>query len=128
MAGKKTRRGRSRVKRGTCRSCGCTDNRACPTGCYWIDSTHTRCSNCPKVRIVTEAERAAISELGEMAQLCYTSKSDAVKHLGILMAERAAMIVRGSSVYRWSNLDLQDFADVYRAHEPASFAPDRKRR
>jgi hypothetical protein len=32
--------------RGTCIVCGCTDARACPGGCFWIDEEHTLCSAC----------------------------------------------------------------------------------
>jgi hypothetical protein len=30
---------------GTCQYCGCTDARACPEGCFWIDDEHTVCSS-----------------------------------------------------------------------------------
>ena len=29
---------------GICMFCGCTEERACPGGCYWLDSTETVCS------------------------------------------------------------------------------------
>lgn len=56
---------------GVCRSCGCTEDRACPAvdggGCFWIDETQTRCSACfpvPAVaRQLRKAERAG-DELG----------------------------------------------------------------
>lgn len=31
---------------GTCRQCGCTDDRACEGGCHWVDDGHTLCSAC----------------------------------------------------------------------------------
>ena len=31
---------------GTCASCGCVDERACPGGCFWIDWAHMLCSAC----------------------------------------------------------------------------------
>ena len=31
---------------GRCRVCGCTDDRACPSGCCWVDRKHTLCSEC----------------------------------------------------------------------------------
>jgi hypothetical protein len=34
---------------GTCRWCGCTDERACDVGCSWTDRTHTLCSACQKL-------------------------------------------------------------------------------
>lgn len=30
---------------GRCRYCRCTDERACPLGCWWVDLEHTVCSN-----------------------------------------------------------------------------------
>lgn len=33
-------------ERGTCIVCGCTDARACPGGCWWVDDEHTLCSQC----------------------------------------------------------------------------------
>ena len=30
----------------TCRSCGCTDDRACFLGCSWISETEDLCSSC----------------------------------------------------------------------------------
>lgn len=29
-----------------CRVCGCTDDRACAGGCYWVNSEHDLCSAC----------------------------------------------------------------------------------
>jgi hypothetical protein len=31
---------------GTCRACGCTDERACPPTCAWADEGRTLCSRC----------------------------------------------------------------------------------
>jgi hypothetical protein len=36
---------------GTCRYCGCSDDRACPGGCGWVDEIHTICSACLEVEI-----------------------------------------------------------------------------
>jgi hypothetical protein len=35
-----------RITPGQCRYCGCTDERACPGGCWWMDEAHTICSRC----------------------------------------------------------------------------------
>lgn len=35
-----------RAIRGQCILCGCTDERACPDGCSWVDKDHTICSAC----------------------------------------------------------------------------------
>lgn len=32
--------------KGTCCKCGCTDARACPDGCSWIDTQEDLCSRC----------------------------------------------------------------------------------
>jgi hypothetical protein len=32
--------------RGVCDICGCTDARACPGGCSWVNKEHTLCSSC----------------------------------------------------------------------------------
>jgi len=32
--------------KGTCRVCGCTEERACPGGCAWADATETLCTRC----------------------------------------------------------------------------------
>lgn len=37
---------RPRPRAGKCRRCGCTDDYACELGCAWVDSEHTRCSEC----------------------------------------------------------------------------------
>lgn len=34
------------VQRGVCQLCGCTDAKACPGGCAWVDPAHTVCSVC----------------------------------------------------------------------------------
>lgn len=33
---------------GRCRICGCTMERACPSGCWWADDTETLCRQHPK--------------------------------------------------------------------------------
>ena len=33
-----------------CRQCGCTDNRACPEGCYWVEDD--LCSACQPRQLV----------------------------------------------------------------------------
>ena len=30
----------------TCKVCGCTDERACQGGCFWVDKQETICSSC----------------------------------------------------------------------------------
>lgn len=31
---------------GRCSHCGCTEERACPGGCFWVDPDQTLCSRC----------------------------------------------------------------------------------
>jgi len=33
---------------GTCRSCGCTEDDACPGGCIWANAEATLCSRCSR--------------------------------------------------------------------------------
>ena len=41
---------------GVCRYCGCTENRACPGGCAWMDPQQTACSAEPcRERYMAEA-------------------------------------------------------------------------
>lgn len=36
----------TKLRRGVCAGCGCTDARGCPEGCWWIDPKHVICSVC----------------------------------------------------------------------------------
>lgn len=55
-ASRARRRPKPKPVAGTCRVCGCTDNNACqPMGCWWVDDTHTLCSECAP----TPKEKAA---------------------------------------------------------------------
>ena len=44
-----------------CRICGCTDERACPGGCHWMDAQHTVCSACEDrvLAIISPPKKAA---------------------------------------------------------------------
>jgi protein gp37 len=42
-------RGGEQAERGVCQVCGCTDMRACPGGCSWVNDEHTLCSKCAEV-------------------------------------------------------------------------------
>lgn len=42
---------KKKIKRGTCRDCGCTDDKGCIVDrqgrtCGWADITHTLCTSC----------------------------------------------------------------------------------
>jgi hypothetical protein len=39
------------ARRGVCRVCGCTDERACAEGCSWANRERTVCSACALARI-----------------------------------------------------------------------------
>ena len=41
---------------GTCMVCGCTDDRACPGGCSWVDERQTICSACTESLIETVSD------------------------------------------------------------------------
>lgn len=34
------------MKKGVCRACGCTEDKACAGGCRWTDATETLCTKC----------------------------------------------------------------------------------
>lgn len=42
---------------GICRVCGCTDDRACPGGCWWVEPD--LCSQCQWFNEPTDEEDAA---------------------------------------------------------------------
>lgn len=55
------------TERGTCRVCGCTDERACPGGCVWAEPN--LCSRCALARPVHERtlnQRAAARRRGRL--------------------------------------------------------------
>lgn len=60
--------------RGKCRSCGCTEKRACPGGCAWSDRSKTHCDGCfcarcqRKFITVGQWEYAEIA--GELVRVC----------------------------------------------------------
>ncbi len=61
MAESRKRRSRKKggpYSPGTCRDCGCTDERACPEGCGWADEGHTLCTACAE-------KKKAVPVLGE---------------------------------------------------------------
>lgn len=37
---------------GICRSCYCTDRRACIPPCHWVDVAHTLCSACDPLIVI----------------------------------------------------------------------------
>ncbi len=53
-AKKRTSHKRTKTKAGTCRVCGCTDEHACPGGCYWVEPD--LCSACAEADSVAADE------------------------------------------------------------------------
>jgi hypothetical protein len=45
----------TRRRRRSCRVCGCTNQRGCPGGCYWVDKD--LCSSCAPKRKAPKAAR-----------------------------------------------------------------------
>jgi ParB family chromosome partitioning protein len=43
-------------KKGTCRKCGCTEEKACASGCGWSDGTKTRCTACFPPKLKSQAK------------------------------------------------------------------------
>lgn len=49
---------------GVCRQCGCTDERACPEGCCWVDAEETKCSACfPE--LIDQAHASLVDQVDE---------------------------------------------------------------
>jgi ParB/RepB/Spo0J family partition protein len=50
-----------KVIKGTCRKCGCTEEKACAAGCAWADGTQTRCTACfpPKLSSSAKGKKKA---------------------------------------------------------------------
>lgn len=50
----------------SCRVCGCTDDRACPGGCAWLDARDDLCSACvaaqPHVVSMTRSNKRQVLE------------------------------------------------------------------
>jgi hypothetical protein len=56
------------IRSGVCRYCGCTDERACPEGCWWLEETHTVCTNKGCIEKHFAAAKQVIRMLRELAQ------------------------------------------------------------
>jgi hypothetical protein len=53
-----------------CEFCGCTDMLACEDGCYWMDDTHTLCSNPCCVGLAVWTQLAlGYDRLGELVEV-----------------------------------------------------------
>jgi hypothetical protein len=57
----KTRK--AKVRR--CRICRCTDERACPEGCSWVEGVEDLCSACAKIEIAIQVPRRSVG-VGQM--------------------------------------------------------------
>lgn len=68
---------------GTCRICGCTDDRACIGGCEWVDDSHTLCSVCYEDRkeqqLRSSQRRAAKGTQAERLGEMMASRPEAVR-------------------------------------------------
>jgi hypothetical protein len=66
-------------KAPTCRVCGCTDKKACPGGCFWIEPD--LCSACAKKMPIITMEMKKIITIGKDRTAIYMLKIKAPKHL-----------------------------------------------
>ena len=73
------------LKSCTCRVCGCTDERACEGGCYWIDAEQTLCSSCAG----TAADLAYSLEWITMLRLRHGARESDVIAATINLADEA---------------------------------------
>lgn len=58
------------LEAGVCRSCGCTDARACEGGCSWVDPSHTLCSACVVERSELYRLEALLEDLVSVVEEC----------------------------------------------------------
>lgn len=73
-----------------CQLCGCTDDRACPDGCYWVSTDPPICSACAPPQTAEELE----SESGFYgAERCPASEVPAL-HIPIYVDQTSGYCVR----------------------------------
>lgn len=68
----------------TCKVCGCTDQQACPGGCYWVDNKHSVCSTCYDniMQAIDTGEKAVLfKEDGSVGYLSPKAKYFTLKEL-----------------------------------------------
>lgn len=69
---------------GTCRICGCTDDRACEGGCSWANEGHTICSTCQDASLLAMSLRALFRQLDALAP----ERSQAIQEQAQVLAVR----------------------------------------
>lgn len=68
-----------KTKKRKCRLCGCTDDKACKSGCYWVEPN--LCSACVKKMPVITMEMKKIIVVGKDRTATYILKIKAPKYL-----------------------------------------------
>lgn len=70
----------TKLRHGRCAACGCTDTKACPGGCSWVDRAHHVCSACALLALAsvdlsepTEISRVSAAE-GDFVAVCVPLK------------------------------------------------------
>ncbi len=99
----------------TCRTCGCTDERACEGGCFWVEPD--RCSACATPSeiydLLTEQQRNAVD-------LVVESMADVEEYYARMgTAERRAVDAVADSIER-HNLSASEFVHRH-DEEPEGF-------
>ena len=81
-----------------CRHCGCTQQRACPGGCAWLDTNHTVCSAEP---CATKYRASLTASLADSVPVSEWDELQAKLHaamVGEMMAAAAQMLPETRSV------------------------------
>jgi len=75
---KQTATAAGKTKAGTCRKCKCTDEKACPEGCSWVDASQTLCSSCDVCGCGARFKNAVEREFGKCGK-CQKAETDALR-------------------------------------------------
>jgi len=75
---KQTATASGKIKAGTCHRCKCTDAKACPEGCSWVDASQTLCSSCDVCGCGARFKNAVEREFGKCGK-CQKAETDALR-------------------------------------------------
>ena len=81
-----------------CRYCGCTQQRACPGSCSWLDSNHTVCSAPACAAKYTASLRASLADTTPISELADLQANLHAALVGEMMAAAAQLLPEARSV------------------------------
>lgn len=107
---------------GQCVYCGCTDERACPGGCAWVDENHTLCTRCAQMQMNPYEVVNGWKESGEVRVYTWAaSEQDALDQASTSFQREAT--ARGYDVSYTTNLTarlLFEATDIPFCTKPSS--------